>query len=339
MGLYNSPPVILSFVSRKGGVGKTTSTVSLAGALVRLGAKVLVVDLDSQASASRSLGVARESLAPSIHDVLFRRMPLPSAVRPTGIDRLELVTASADLLHADLDLQNVRHRDEVLRDALRPHVDAWDWILLDCPPAFTGVVRNALLASDAFAIPTPPHFLAFEGIDVLLDAAERFYLRFGRRDVPSGILLTMVDLRTSAARAHSAELRLRFGLKVFDTEIPANVRLAESPAQGRTIFESDPKATGAHAYRLLAVELLDRLRTSATSKPVEIPAAPATAAAVAAPKVSTPMASPPIASTPVTSVPEAPASPAADEPTLEASEPPAAAPSLADLPTPPGRPN
>jgi hypothetical protein len=226
----------------------------------------------------------------------------------------------------------------LLRDTLRPHVDAWDWILLDCPPAFTGVVRNALLASDAFTIPTPPHFLAFEGIDVLLDAAERFYLRFGRRDVPSGILLTMVDLRTSAARAHSAELRLRFGLKVFDTEIPANVRLAESPAQGRTIFESDPKATGAHAYRLLAVELLDRLRTSATSTPVETPAPPATAA-VAAPVASAPVASAPGPAS--AAAPQAaPATPAPADPALEASEPPAAAaPSLADLPTPPGRPN
>jgi chromosome partitioning protein len=252
--------MILAFVSRKGGVGKTTSVVSLGGALVRLGHKVLIVDLDSQASASLSLGFQRAQLAPSIHDVLFRRMSLADAVRPTGIDRLEVVTASADLLAADLDLQNLRRRDELLADALRPHVERWDWILLDCPPSLTGIVRNALIAADGWVLPTPPHFLAYEGVDVLIDAADRLLRRFGRRDAFAGLLLTMIDYRTSAARAHAAELRLRYGLKVFDTEIPVNVRLAESPLAGRTIFESDPKAAGAHAYRMLAVELLDRFR-------------------------------------------------------------------------------
>lgn len=252
--------MILAFVSRKGGVGKTTSVVSLAGALVRLGHKVLVVDLDSQASASLSLGFRRADLAPSIHDVLFRRLSLADAVRPTGIDRLELVTASADLLGADLDLQNVRRRDELLAGALRPHVERWDWILLDCPPSLTGIVRNALVAADAWVLPTPPHFLAYEGVDVLIDAADRLLRRYGRRDSFAGLLLTMIDYRTAAARAHAAELRLRYGLKVLDTEIPVNVRLAESPLAGRTIFESDPRASGAHAYRMLAVELLERFR-------------------------------------------------------------------------------
>lgn len=265
--------MILAFVSRKGGVGKTTSVVSLAGALVRLGHKVLVVDLDSQASASLSLGFQRGQLAPSIHDVLFRRMSLADAVRPTGVERLELVTASADLLGADLDLLNLRRRDELLADALRSHVERWDWILLDCPPSLTGIVRNALVAADGWVLPTPPHYLAYEGVDVLIDAAERLLRRFGRRDALAGILLTMIDYRTSAARAHTAELRMRYGLKVFDTEIPVNVRLAESPIAGRTIFESDPKATGAHAYRMLAVELLERLPSGRAGATAPVPEA------------------------------------------------------------------
>lgn len=251
--------MILAFVSRKGGVGKTTSVVNLGGALARLGSRVLIVDLDSQASASRSLGVARAALAPSTYDVLFRGMALPEAVRPTSVERLELVTASADLLHADLDLQNLRRRDEALADRLAPHAGAWDWILLDCPPGLTAVVRNALVAADAYVVPTPPHFLAFEGVDVLLEAVDRIHGRFGRGDSLAGILLTMVDYRTASARSHAAELRLKYGLKLLDTEIPVNVRLAESPTDGLTIFERDPKASGAHAYRMLAVELLDRL--------------------------------------------------------------------------------
>lgn len=260
--------MILAFVSRKGGVGKTTSVVSLAGAMVRLGHKVLVVDLDSQASASLSLGVARGELAPSIHDVLFRGVPLADAVRPTRLDRLDLVTASADLLGVDLDLQNLRQRDEQLARVLRPHVERWDWILLDCPPQVTGIVRNALVAADGYVVPTPPHFLAFEGIDVLVESSERLLHRFGRRNALAGILLTMVDYRTAGARTHAAELRLKYGLHLFDTEIPVNVRLAETPRLGKTIFESEPRAAGAHAYRMLAVELLHRLRPGETVHPV-----------------------------------------------------------------------
>ncbi|MBZ0101027.1 MAG: ParA family protein [Thermoanaerobaculia bacterium] len=256
--------MILAFVSRKGGVGKTTSVVNLAGALVQLGHKVLVVDLDSQGSASRALGVERAELAPSIHDVLFRGRPLGEVVRRTSVDRLELVTASADLLGVDLDVQNHRRRDHLLADALRPHVERWDWILLDCPPSLTAIVRNALVAADGWIVPTPPHFLAFEGIDVLIDSATRLLQRFERGDELAGILLTMVDYRTASARAHVAELRLRHGLRVLDSEIPVNVRLTESPLGGQTIFESDPKASGAQAYRMLAVELLHRLRPGET---------------------------------------------------------------------------
>jgi chromosome partitioning protein len=259
--------VILAFVSRKGGVGKTTSVVNLAGAFARLGARVLVVDLDAQASASRALGVPREALAPSSFDVLFRRAPLLESVRPTAVERLDLLTASVDLQDAELELQNLRGRDERLDGLLRPHAAAWDWVLIDAPPGLGGLTRNALLAADAWVAPTPPHFLAFEGIDVLLEAAERLYLRCGRRGVLAGILLTMVDNRTGSARVHAAELRLKFGLQVCDTEIPVNVRLAESPAAGQTIFERDGRASGAHAYRLLAVELLQRLHPGAPLPP------------------------------------------------------------------------
>lgn len=327
--------MILSFVSRKGGVGKTTSVVSLAGALVRLGHKVLVIDLDAQASASRSLGIERERLAPSMHDVLFRNVPLWRAVRSSGIERLDLVTGSADLMHADLDLQNLRHREQRLVEVLRPAAGTWDWVLIDCPPAVGGLAHLAVVASDAYIVPTPPHFLAFEGIDVLLGWTERQLAKLGRPDSLGGILLTMVDYRTSAARAHAAELRLKYGLRLLDTEIPANVRLAEGPAAGLTVFERDPKASGAHAYRLLATELLSRLRPRIEAVPTPAPTGramrsspPAPAASAPEPTPSVPPADSPAAVEPAASAEAAPADPA-----------PAATPSLAELPVPPGRPN
>ena len=250
--------MIVAVISRKGGVGKTTSVVSLAGALARLGKRVLVVDLDSQASASLSLGVARADLAPSIHDVLFRSLPAAKAIRSTLTEKVDLITASADLMHADVELAPVRNRETKLREALAPVATIYDWILLDCPPSFNSLAQCALIASDHFIVPAVPHFLAFDGIQPLIEASARLAGRFGRSSGFLGVLLTMVDNRTKSARTQATLLREKLGDKVFDCEIPVNIRLAEAPESGQTIFHWFPQAAGAHAYRLAAVELLHR---------------------------------------------------------------------------------
>jgi chromosome partitioning protein len=250
--------MILAVISRKGGVGKTTTVVSLAGALARLGKKVLVVDLDSQASASLSLGVERGDLAPSVHDVLFKNVPAQKAIRATFTPNVELLTASADLLYADVDMAPLRNREARLREALAPVAASYDWILIDCPPAFNTLAQNALIACDHFIVPAIPHFLAFDGIAPLLEAAGRLCQRYGRPTGFLGVLLTLVDNRTKSARTQATELRAKLGELVFDCEVPINVRLAEAPATGQTIFEWFPQAAGAHAYRVAAVELLAR---------------------------------------------------------------------------------
>lgn len=268
--------MIVAVISRKGGVGKTTSVVSLAGALARLGKRVLVVDLDSQASASVSLGIARGDLAPSIHDVLFRSVRAAQAIRPTLTERVDLITASADLMHADVELAPLRNREAKLRDVLQPIVADYDWVLLDCPPSFNTLAQSALIASDHYIVPAVPHFLAFDGIQPLLEASDRLAGRYGRASGFLGVLLTMVDNRTKSARAQATLLREKLGDKVFDCEIPVNVRLAEAPESGQTIFQWFPQAAGAHAYRLAAVELLHRTGQE--------PADPEAAATVARPE-------------------------------------------------------
>ena len=245
-------------ISRKGGVGKTTSSVNLSAALARRGKRVLLVDLDSQASASMSLGVAREALAPSSADLLLRRLPAGEAVRPTATPGLDLITASVDLMSAEADLGTFRNRDGRLRAALAPLAGAYDFIFLDCPSSLSLLPVNAVIASDAFVVPAMPQFLAVAGVQNVIAAAQRLAWDAGVRSRPLGVLLTMVDYRTRATRETVDQIRRELGSLVFAIEIRINTRLAEAPRAGQTIFEFEPTATGAAAYQLLAEELLLR---------------------------------------------------------------------------------
>lgn len=250
--------MITAVVSKKGGVGKTTSAVSLASALSAAGYRVLLVDLDGQASASLSLGVPRSALAPSVADVLLWGTPLREAVRRTGVPRLDLVTASVDLVSADQELGGFRRRENRLADALDRVRGDYDFMFLDCPPGMGLLPVNALAAADAFLVPVSPQFLAIAGVDSLLTAAERIRTHHNRRLALAGILLTLVDYRSNETRRNVDLLRGSYASQVFAVEVRVNVRLAEAPAAAQSIFQYDPHCTGARAYRLAAREFLLR---------------------------------------------------------------------------------
>lgn len=260
--------MIIALISKKGGVGKTTSAVSLAAACGGLGHRVLLVDLDSQASASRSLGVDRGGLAPSVADVLMWDLPVHQAIRATGSPGLDLLTASADLLAADVELAKSRTPEQRLRRALEPVRDDYDLIFLDCPPTMSMLPINALASADAYVAPVVPQFLAIEGVESLLKAAERVRLHHNRDLERLGLLLTLVDYRNNATRDNVARLRAAYGEDVFGVEIRINIRLAEAPEHGLSIFQYDDRATGAEAYRLAAEELLLRAGELARRRPV-----------------------------------------------------------------------
>jgi chromosome partitioning protein len=257
-------------LSRKGGVGKTTTTVNLSAALARRGHRVLLIDLDSQASASLSLGIERAALAPSVADALVGGRAAADVVRPTAIPGLHLITASVDLMHADAELARLRNREGRLRQVLAPLAAGYDFVLLDCPSSLSLLPINAVVAADAFVVPVVPQFLAAAGIQNLIAAAQRAAWDAGGRTVPLGVLLTMVDYRTRATRETIDQIRREMGSLVFAIEIRINTRLAEAPRAGQSIFQFDPSSTGAAAYELLAEELLLRCST-----PPQFPAPPA----------------------------------------------------------------
>ncbi|HPA96619.1 MAG TPA: ParA family protein [Thermoanaerobaculia bacterium] len=256
--------MIVAFVSKKGGVGKTTSAVNVAAVLARLGHRTLLVDLDSQASASLSLGVARADLAPSAYDLLFAKRPAAEIVRRTATPNLDLVTASVDLVAADLDLAPLRDRELVLGRQLAPLRAAYEWILLDCPPALSVVPLSALAAADGCVVPVVPQPLAWEGVDLLLAAVSRLRERFGAGPRLLGLLLTMADSRTRLARETTRLLRERFGDRLFTAAVPVCTRLAEAPAWGRPLVEAEPESRAALAYAAAARELIDRSASGET---------------------------------------------------------------------------
>lgn len=251
--------MIIAVASSKGGVGKTTTSVSLSAALARAGYRILLVDLDSQASASLSVGLDRGDLHPSSADVLLRSVPAQDAIRSTRTPGLDVLPASVDLTSVEGDLGSLRAKELMLRKALERARDPYDFVLIDCSPGFGLLTRNALAAAEAYLVPTIPQFLAVEGVAGLMQAVDRLSWRCQQRIRLLGILATVVDLRTRTVHETLGRLRAQFGNQVFAVVVRTNVRLAEAPALGKTIFEHDPTCVGAMAYELLAEELLLRL--------------------------------------------------------------------------------
>lgn len=252
--------VTLALVNNKGGVGKTTSAVSLAAGMVEEGRRVLLADLDAQGSASLSLGLSRADLRPGSAEVILEGWAARTAVRPSYIEGLDVLPGSMALASADLFLADVEGREAVLRSALSPIRGDFDVIILDCPPSLGLLTVNALTAADFFIVPMTPDYLALEGLVNLLEAVEKIREGIGKAAELLGVLLTLADYRLNVTDEIGGMIRKHYGKAVFRTEIRGNVKLKEAPSFGKTIFDYAGGSSGAEAYRLLTREVLQRIR-------------------------------------------------------------------------------
>ncbi len=248
----------LSIINAKGGTAKTTTAVNLAHALANKNIKVLVCDLDPQASASLSFGFKRDVLYPSIADVLIEGFPVNKAIRATSVGGVGLLTGSMALSSFDITFANSKGREHKLKNTL-DQIKGYDVIIMDCPPTLGLLSLNAITAADQFIVPVVPQYLALEGLATLTEALDQIKAGIGCKAEMMGIVLTQVDRRGKAAGEIISLIRKHYGDKVFKTEIKVNTRLSEAPSFGLTIFQHDWAATGASAYQALGNEVIARL--------------------------------------------------------------------------------
>ncbi|MFH1509384.1 MAG: AAA family ATPase [bacterium] len=255
---------VITVTNQKGGVGKTTTAINLGAALALEGNFVLLIDIDPQANASAGLGVDFEKVKHSIYEVMQNRISPREIVHSTAISGLKVIPATNDLAGAGVEMVNVPRREYLLAEAVLELRNEYDYIIIDSPPSLGLLTINGLVAADKVLIPVQCEYYALEGLSQLLKTIELVKQRLHNSLDIAGAVLTMHDKRTRLSKDVIREVRDHFPYHVFNSIIPRNVRLAEAPSFGKTIFEQAKYSAGARAYYNLAREL--RIRDLAEEK-------------------------------------------------------------------------
>jgi chromosome partitioning protein len=258
---------ILAIANQKGGVGKTTTAINLGTALAAVGERVLLLDSDAQGNASTGLGVPRALRHKTLYDVLMDKLPASQAIVKTGLPGLDLLPADPDLSGIEVELGQTPRRSYRLRDALAPlrADEAYDYVLIDCPPALSLLTVNAMTAADAVLVPLQCEFFALEGLTQLMRTIELVRGSLNPALEIQGVVLTMFDRRNSLSGQVASDVRAHFGDTVYQTVIPRNVRISEAPSFGKPALIYDMKCAGSQAYIKLAREVVGRERERLTA--------------------------------------------------------------------------
>lgn len=250
---------IVAVVNQKGGVGKTTTTINLAAAMVEQGLRVLIVDLDPQGNASTGLGVDANDRELTTYELLLEDIALSEVIQKTQTEGLFIVPATVDLSSADIELMANEKRSFLLHDALRqPLMDDYhfDFILIDCPPSLNLLTVNAMVSAHSVLVPLQSEFFALEGLSQLMLTIREVRQTANPNLRIEGVVLTMYDARNNLSQQVEKDARDNLGDLVFQTRIPRNVRVSEAPSFALPVLEYDTASKGAQAYRDLALEVI-----------------------------------------------------------------------------------
>jgi chromosome partitioning protein len=267
--LVHGPARIAAVCNQKGGVGKTTTTINLGAALAELGRRVLLVDFDPQGALSVGLGIQPHELDATVYNLLMERgMTAHDVIIKTRVDGMDLLPSNIDLSGAEVQLVHEVGREFVLGRALQPVIPDYDVILIDCQPSLGLLTVNALACADGVLVPLECEYFALRGVALLMETIDKVRSRISPKLSIDGLLATMYDSRTLHTREVLAGVVEGFGDRVYHTVISRTVRFPDATVAGEPITRFDPACGGAHAYRELAKEVLERWRQRVPAGPV-----------------------------------------------------------------------
>ncbi len=251
---------IISVVNQKGGVGKTTSTVNIASGLGLNNKKVLLVDIDPQGNSTSGYGINKRDIAASSYDLLIGNKSAENVIIKTNFKNVDIIPCNIQLAGAEVEMIDVENRESLLKRAIAPIRENYDYIFLDCPPSLGLITINALCASDTFLVPVQCEYYAMEGLSQLMATVRQVKRMYNQTLELEGVLLTMYDGRLNLTQQVVGELKKFFADKLFKTVIPRSVRLSEAPSYGLPIQYYDKRSKGTESYNDLAKEIIKRNR-------------------------------------------------------------------------------
>ncbi|MGL4666874.1 MAG: ParA family protein [Saezia sp.] len=256
---------IFCIANQKGGVGKTTTAVNLVAGLAQIGRRVLLIDLDPQGNATTSAGIQKTSLEKSVYDVLIGNASIAQVRQRAPFDNkkagFDIVGANRELAGAEVELVDLDARENRLKEALKPVIDDYDFVIIDCPPSLSLLTLNGLCTADGVVVPMLCEYFALEGLSDLVNTIKQVHANLNPSLKIIGLLRVMFDPRTTLQQQVSEQLKNHFGNKVFNTVIPRNVRLAEAPSYGMPGVIYDPSSKGAQAFVEFAAEMVERVKS------------------------------------------------------------------------------
>lgn len=247
---------IISVINQKGGVGKTTTAVNLSACLGILDKKVLLLDIDPQGNSTSGYGINKRDNEYTSYDLFVNGADIHDCIKETKFKNVSIVSSNINLTGVEIEILDIPQRERILKNAILPVLDEYDFIFLDCPPSLGLISLNALTASDTFLVPIQAEYYALEGLSQLMSTVRKIKIKYNQYIDIEGVLLTMFDGRLTHSRQVTEEIKKFFPKKVYATVIPRNVRLSETPSYGEPIVYYDKRSSGAESYMNLAKEFL-----------------------------------------------------------------------------------